>query len=136
MLKRLTKTNISPAALDLSLLILRLGSGGMMLTHGIPKLMRLAEGNMKFSDPIGLGPELSLIATVFSEVICALLIVFGFWTRIGAFFLGFTMFVAAFIRHLEDPFGQKEKALLYFVMYLVLWIAGSGKYSLDKKLFN
>ena len=31
---------------DLALLILRLGSGGLMLTHGIPKI------NMLFADPI------------------------------------------------------------------------------------
>jgi putative oxidoreductase len=41
------------------------------------------------------------------------------------------MFVAAFIAHGPDPFGKKELALLYLVIYILLLVAGSGKYSVD-----
>jgi len=37
---------------DLGLLAVRLLAGGMMLTHGIPKIDRLfGEGTVKFADP-------------------------------------------------------------------------------------
>ena len=43
------------------------------------------------------------------------------------------MAVAAFIVHAEDGFGTKEKALLYALIFLVIYIAGPGKISIDKK---
>ncbi len=119
---------------DLSLLILRLVAGGFMLTHGIPKLMKLfAGGEIMFPDPIGVGATASLILAVFSEVICAGALVIGFKTRLAAIPLAITIFVAAFIVHLDDPFGKKEMALLYLAMYVVLMIGGGGKYSLGIK---
>jgi putative oxidoreductase len=44
------------------------------------------------------------------------------------------MAVAAFIAHGDDPFAQKEKALLFLAIYLVLLLVGSGKFSADKAL--
>jgi putative oxidoreductase len=41
------------------------------------------------------------------------------------------MLVAAFIAHGDDPFGKKEMALLYIVVYVFLLFAGSGKFSVD-----
>jgi putative oxidoreductase len=43
------------------------------------------------------------------------------------------MFVAVFIIHAQEPWGRKEKAVIYLMMYVVLYISGSGKYSVDKK---
>jgi putative oxidoreductase len=41
------------------------------------------------------------------------------------------MAVAALIVHAGDPFKQKELALMYLVLYIVLFFIGSGKYSID-----
>jgi putative oxidoreductase len=41
------------------------------------------------------------------------------------------MLVAAFIAHGSDPFGKKELALLYLVIFIFLLFTGSGKYSVD-----
>lgn len=104
-----------------------------MLTHGWGKFLRLLDGKMKFADPIGLGPEVSLVMAVFAEFVCSILIIIGFATRISAMFGAFTMGVAAFIVHADDDIGTKEKALLFFAMYVVLIIMGGGRYSLDRK---
>ena len=118
----------------LAKLILRIGFGGFMLTHGIPKMMKLfAGGEIQFADPIGLGPTISLVLTVFAEVICAAMILVGFKTKWAAYPLIFTMIVAAFVVHADDPFGKKEFALLYAVGYLAISLLGAGKYSIDKK---
>lgn len=82
---------------DLGLLLVRLLSGGMMLTHGIPKIDRLmGEGPVKFADPFGLGPEISLVLVLFAEVACSILVMIGLKTRLATLPLMFTMLVAAF----------------------------------------
>lgn len=115
-------------------LILRLGFGGMMLVHGIPKFMKLINGTYeKFPDPLQIGALGSLSLTVFSECICAVLIIIGYKTKWAAIPLAITMLVAAFIVHGSDPFASKEKALLYAVGYIVIAMVGAGKYSIDKR---
>jgi putative oxidoreductase len=118
---------------DLAILIIRMGAGGMMLTHGLPKIHRLfGEGPVKFADPFGMGPEVSLALAIFAEVICAGLIMAGFKTRLAAIPLMLTMLTAAFYAHWDDPFGKKELPLLYFLVFIALLIMGSGRFSLDK----
>lgn len=113
-------------------LIIRLGTGAMMLTHGIPKIGRLfGEGPVRFSDPFGLGPEISLALAIFAEVICASLIIIGFKTRLATIPLMITMLTAALYAHADDPFGTKEKPLLFFVLFIAIVVMGPGKYSID-----
>jgi putative oxidoreductase len=117
---------------DLGLLAIRLLSGGMMLTHGIPKFDRLfGEGPVKFADPFGLGPEISLGMVLFAEVGCSLLVMLGFKTRWATLPLLFTMLMAAFYAHGNDPFSDKELSLLFFTLFLSVLISGGGRFSLD-----
>ena len=102
-----------------------------MLTHGIPKLIRFFDGNMQFRDPIGLGQSPSLFLTVFAEVVCASMILIGLGTRLASLPLIITTFVAAFIVNGAQPFGEKELALMYLLIYGALFMLGSGKYSVD-----
>jgi putative oxidoreductase len=117
---------------DLGLLAIRLLSGGMMLTHGIPKFDRLfGEGPVKFADPFGLGPEISLGMVLFAEVGCSLLVMLGFKTRWATLPLLFTMLMASFYAHAADPFSDKELSLLFFTLFLSILISGGGRFSLD-----
>lgn len=116
---------------DLALLILRLGSGGLMLTHGIPKISKLFENPIKFPDPIGVGETTALILTLIGEVIAPICIIIGFKTKLASIPAIITMFVAAFVIHLSDPIGTKEKAILYLICYIVIFLTGAGKYSVD-----
>lgn len=122
---------------DIALLILRLGVGGLMLTHGIPKLINLFDNNpIRFADPLGIGVEGSLALAVFSEVICSVLIIIGLGTRLAVIPLFFTMFVAFFVVQGADPFKTKELAMFFMIVYLALFLTGSGKYSLDQYFLN
>ena len=132
MIKKFLSTRINTWITHFSLLLLRLASGGFMLTHGLPKLQRILSGEMRFGDPLGLGSEVSLVLVVFAEFVCAMLIMLGLGTRVAAIPLIVTMAVAAFIAHADDPFSRKELALFYMVVYVVLLFAGSGKYSVDR----
>lgn len=123
---------------DLALLILRLFLGGFMIYgHGWPKLLRLFGGEeIKFMDFLGLGPTISLSLAVFAEVVCALLVMAGAYTRLASIPLIFTMGVAAFISNAGEPFSNLEKALLFMVGFIVTAIAGAGWYSVDARLRN
>jgi len=117
---------------DIALFVLRVGVGMLMLTHGIPKLMQLFSSEpIAFGDPIGLGVEASFTLVVFAEVICSVLILVGLGTRLAAIPLAITMAVAFFVVLAPDPFQRKEMALMYLIIYLVLFLTGSGKFSLD-----
>lgn len=131
-MKKLFSTEINDKYLNVMLLILRVSTAALMLTHGYPKLIKLfSGGEIEFANPIFLGPVLSLVLVVFAEFFCSILIGIGLGTRLASIPLFFTMAVAAFIVHASDPIGGKEKALLFLVIYLALFILGSGKYSID-----
>jgi putative oxidoreductase len=127
------KPEIYNAKINLTLLFLRLISGGFMLTHGIPKLLKVIQGPpFKFSDPLGMGVTASILLTTFAEVICAGFIIIGFFTRLSTIPLIITMAVAAFIVHASDPFFAREMPLLYISIYLAIAILGPGGYSVDR----
>jgi putative oxidoreductase len=134
---------------SIGLLILRLGVGGYMLTHGWGKLQMMLAGDFdKFGDPIGLGSGPSLLLVVTAEFLGALLVMLGLATRLGAALVVVTMAVAAFVAHRGDPWTMeqafklfmsgetkfplsKEPALLFLFPFLALVFTGPGKLSLD-----
>ena len=122
--------------IDLGLLVLRIWFGlEMAIGHGWPKLMKIFNGDMAFADPIGVGAAVSLYLAVFAEFVCGILITLGFFTRLSLIPYLFTMLVAAFIIHADDPWGKMSYPLAYAVVAIVLLIAGPGRYSLDHRLF-
>lgn len=120
-----------------ALLFLRIAIGVLMLTHGYGKLVQLF-GNepIQFADPIGLGPAASLGLSVFAEVFCSVLLMFGFVTRFASIPLIINMSVAVLIAHANDPFRVKEMALLFLVVFITIAIAGAGNFSVDNYLFK
>jgi putative oxidoreductase len=118
---------------DIGLLILRGFSGAFMFFgHGLLKLQNLLAGNTNFADPIGLGQNLSLILSTFAEFFCAGLLILGIFPRVSAAILIINMFVAGIIHHSPDTFAVKEKALMYLVVFVTLFILGAGKYSINE----
>ncbi|MEJ2583467.1 MAG: DoxX family protein [Robiginitalea sp.] len=119
---------------NLGLAILRIGGAGLLLTHGVPKLQRLfGEGPIEFADPLGIGPSPTLFLAVFAEFLCAFLVLIGFKTRWATIPVILTMLIAALIQHAGDPFGSKEKSLLFLVVFVTILFLGPGAYSVDKK---
>lgn len=132
MIKKLINSGNNSTTADIGLLLLRAVSGLFILTHGFPKLKMLLGGNSnKFADPIGLGPELSLILVVLAEFVCGILLAIGAFTRLAAFILIINMSVITLIVHSSDPFKTKELAFLFLFNFLTILISGAGKYSID-----
>jgi putative oxidoreductase len=134
---------------SIGLLILRVGVGGFMLTHGWGKVQMLTNGAFdQFGDPIGLGNKASLILATGAEFVCPLLVILGLATRFAAVPVVFTMGVAAFVAHGSDPWtmgtaaqrfmsgaakswASKEPALLFLIPFLALAFTGAGRFSVD-----
>jgi len=117
---------------DAGLLILRLWIGGAMLfAHGMPKLTSFSERAATFADPLGLSSPVSLSLAIGAEVGCSILLMLGLATRVVSVPLLFTMLMAAFVIHGDDPWQKQEFALMYAFPYLAFILTGPGRFSLD-----
>lgn len=120
-----------PIATDIALLLLRVGSGLMLLTHGWAKIINFSERLNSFADPIGFGPALSLQLVIFAEFFCAIFLALGLMSRVVLIPLLINMAVITFIVHADDPFSKQELPLFFFISFLVLFLMGPGKFSID-----
>lgn len=121
----------------LGLLLLRLGTGALLLTHGFPKLLMLVEGKGgEWLDPLGIGPVFSLALCVLAEFLCSLAIMAGFLTRLASLTLVINFAVVLYVSSQQPEGGQTELGMLYLLCFLVLACTGAGRYSLDYLLLR
>jgi putative oxidoreductase len=69
---------------------------------------------------------------IFAELICAVLVALGLFTRMATVPLIITMAVAFFVAHGADPFAKKELAFLYMTGFLGLFFTGPGDFSVQR----
>lgn len=122
------------------LLIVRVVFGVMLMNHGIDKWANYQELSAVFPDPLGIGSPLSLGLAIFGELACSMAFIIGFLYRLAMIPMIFTMCVAFFIVHADDPFAVKELAFVYLVVFVLMYIVGPGKFAVDhwisKSLFR
>ena len=126
-----------PFDADLGLLLLRVVYAALMVVfHGWEKLLTARRQFHTFPNLIGISSELSYVLVVWLEVFGAVLIALGLFTRLHALGLAFTMFVAWLLWHKRRFTGENagEMAFAYMVAYLLLFLTGAGRYSLDHLL--
>ncbi len=133
---RFVQFRFLPISPDLALLVLRVWFAVPLLTlHGWGKLANFAERSGRFADPFGIGSPASLSLAVFAEVLCSGLLVIGFATRFAALACAITVMTAFFHAHGARFTGQGngELPFMYAGAFIVLLIAGGGRYSVDGK---
>lgn len=130
-MRKLLSTKYSAGAFNTAMLILRLGSGILMMNHGYSKLVNFGTLQHKFMNWLGMGSTMTLALVVFAEFFCALFIIIGLFTRLAAIPLVIVMSVALFKAHNGEFFGDGETAAIYLTAYLVLLFVGPGKISVD-----
>ncbi|HVU33074.1 MAG TPA: DoxX family protein [Opitutaceae bacterium] len=129
--------NFIPRSADVALLVLRLWYGlSVLVLHGWGKFTGFGALAEKFPDPLNIGHPASLILTVFNEVVCAILIVLGLYTRVAALVgtLGFGILFWKVHGHVLSGAHSGELAFVYLGVYVALFCAGAGKYSVDANI--
>ena len=121
---------------DWGLLLARIGFAGLLIwRHGIPKLPAFAADPVQFFDPLGLGPWLSLVLATFAEIVCALALGLGIFSRPAALLLMINFGVIVFVLHQAGVPGDRgELAFLFLIAFSVLFLTGPGRYSVDQYL--
>ncbi len=117
--------------ISIILLIVRIVFGLLLMNHGIEKWANYQELSAVFPDPLGIGRATSLALAIFGELICSMAFVIGFLYRLAMIPMIFTMCVAFFIVHGNDPFAVKELAFVYLIVFVLMYIVGAGKFSVD-----
>lgn len=134
---KLLRLDFLPRSTDLGLLVLRLWFGlSMLLLHGWDKFANFETYAKQFPGLLGTSPSFSLGLAVFAEAVCSALLVLGLFTRFAALNLIVTMCVAFFMAHKAVLKGENsgETAFIYLAAYVVLFLAGGGKFSADAKM--
>lgn len=115
-----------------ALAVLRIMTALLLIEHGTQKLFGFPASTMEGGSD-GLG-GLMLVAGIL-EAFGGFLILIGFLTRPVAFVLAGFMAVAYFMVHAPQNFfpvnNMGDAAILYCFIYLYLFVAGPGAWSID-----
>jgi putative oxidoreductase len=125
-----------PLNTDLAILLLRLVFGGLFVWHGWFMADHYAQYRPMAQDIIGIGAKLTYDLPMIFELVSGTLIILGFLTRLNVIPIAVIIIIAYFIAHEKDPFMMKTFPFILMCLAPVVFILGSGKYSLDHLLFN
>ena len=122
---------------DLAKLILRLALGLMILLHGFSKLAHPESLSWISGMVVDHGlPHWVTYGVLVGEVLAPLLIIIGWWTRLGAFLIVGNMFFVFWLVHMKQLFMLTEhggwavelQGFYLFTALAVLFL-GSGKHA-------
>jgi len=123
---------------DIAKLILRLTVGGLMIFHGVAKLMN----GIAWLGPVVTGaglPEFVKYGVFLGEIVGPLLLILGYRARIGALLVVTDMLFALFLAHRHQIYSLNqgggwaiELPAFYLLASLAVFFAGAGRFSLGK----
>jgi putative oxidoreductase len=117
------------------LLAVRVFFGVLFFMHGVDKMMNFSSLSESFPSVLGFGSYMSLMVAVFCEFCCSLFLVAGLLQRLILIPMIISMGVAFFGIH-DAILPDGELALIYFVVFIILFLTGPGRYSIDYLLDN
>lgn len=124
---------------DLGLLLLRIALGGLMLFHGMHKLIYGVGFIGDMLAAIGL-PSFIAYGSLLAELVASLMIICGIWTRLASVVFAGNMVVAILMAHAPEMFSLSpmtgglviELPLLYLLGAAVLCLTGGGRFAVTK----
>lgn len=126
----MTKTDFTPQAIAL----LRVSSGGLLLAHGLIKLLVFTPaGTVAFFDSLGFPGALAYPVMV-GEMVLGLALILGFMTRLAAL-AALPIMIGSIIPHASNGFlfsndhGGWEFPVFWSVLLIVQVLAGGGAYA-------
>jgi putative oxidoreductase len=128
--------NDKPINTNIASFLLRVLVGGLFVRYGYMKFSSYDTILPMFQDIIGIGAKLSFNLVIFAELICGFFVLVGFLTRLSVIPILISMVVAFFIAHQNDPFDMKAISFVFLCLSVVIFVLGSGKYSVDRLIFK
>lgn len=124
---------------DLGLLLLRIALGGLMLFHGMHKLIYGVGFIGDMLAAIGL-PSFIAYGSLLAELVASLMIICGIWTRLASVVFAGNMVVAILMAHASEMFSLSpmtgglviELPLLYLLGAAVLCLTDGGRFAVTK----
>lgn len=124
---------------DTGKLILRATLGILILLHGIAKIAGGVSGISGMLENAGL-PGALAYGVYIGEVLAPLLVLLGFYSRIGALVIVVNMLFAIGLVHMKDVVALNktggwgiELQASFLVMALAVALIGPGRFSLNRK---
>ena len=115
---------------SLLLLVVRVFFGVLFFTHGLEKMMNFQQLSDSYPSVLGFGSYMTLMVTIFCEFCCSLFLISGLLTRIMTLPMIVAMGVAFFDVH-DAMIPEGELALIYMTVFIILFLTGPGRYSMD-----
>ncbi|HJY38465.1 MAG TPA: DoxX family protein [Steroidobacteraceae bacterium] len=130
----MTRTNA-----DLGRLALRVALGGLILFHGIAKLMGGIDPITGLVTAMGL-PAFVAYGVYVGEIVAPVLVIVGWYSRLGSLLIAINMVFALALAHRAELFKLApsggyalELQVLYLVVALALALMGPGRYSMNER---
>jgi putative oxidoreductase len=137
-----TVTSETSTSVAIGQFLLRLTIAGLMLFHGIDKVVNGIDGISGMLEKNNL-PTIFAYGVYIGELVVPVLIIIGLLTRISAIIFAFNMVVAIGLAHVGDLFSLGphggyaiEVQMLYLLGSICILFLGPGKFSIDAKLWN
>ncbi|HLS87034.1 MAG TPA: DoxX family protein [Burkholderiales bacterium] len=123
---------------DVGKLVLRLALGILILLHGLAKIAGGVSGIEKMLEGVGL-PATIAWGVYLGEVLAPLLVILGFYARIGAIVIMINMLFAIGLAHTADVFALSktggwaiELQAMFLFTALAIALIGPGRYAINR----
>jgi len=123
---------------DILKLFLRVALGVIILFHGVHKL-RYGIGSIEGMIIDAHWPHYFAYGVYIGELIAPLFIILGLYARVASLLLALNMLVAIYLAYgfhftlTSDGAISYETPLLFFILSLLVFFQGSGRYSINTK---
>jgi len=130
----MTRTNA-----DLARLLLRLALGGLVLFHGVAKLRGGIDPITGLVTAAGI-PAFVAYGVYLGEVVAPLLVIVGWFSRLGALLIAINMVFAVTLAHRAELFKLApsggyalELQAMYLLVAIALALMGPGRFSMNER---
>ena len=121
-----------PNSFDWSMLAFRIFvSVEMMVAHGLKKIGIGVEEAEKVPNPLHLPDAFNQFFATAANLFFPVLVILGLFTRVAVLPILAVTLMGYFVLHWNDSLLEKDMRFMYSVTFLLLFILGPGKYSVD-----